>query len=367
MDKKNKPKDIDKHDGWLPPGSLTDMLVPRIYGDTPSMMEVPIAYEPDDLKGADAVFLGIPWEGGHLLDSANFATFGERPPDPDAIISRGGAYKAPEWLRKYSVHHTIKSSGWRWPEFGEGFALPDYLDVVDYRDVEVKEYDVEETAHRAIEKVADIVKAGAIPLVIGGDHSIPYMTMRAISDNTSGKTGIIWFDTHYDLVWCEDRLTSGNQLHRIFHTCEADPSNLVLVGIHGTQNMEEWELTAKGIGSTVFTMGDVEEMGIEEVIARSIEIAGRDTERIYVSLDVDVLDPIHFPAQKYPHPFGITSHQIRTALRMISREANLAGLDMCCIGPDYDFKGISAMTANRLFVEALAGMALRMGKKVREK
>ncbi len=363
MNTKDNSIDIDNHAGCFPAGSLTEAVVPRVYGDTPSMMEVPIAYEPDDLTGADAVFLGIPWEGARLLDSVNFATSGKRPPDPDAVISRGGAYKAPEWLRKYSVHHTIKASGWRWPEFGPGFALPDYLHVVDYRDVEVKEYDVEETARRAIAKVGDIVQAGAVPLVIGGDHSIPYMTMRAISDHTAGKTGIIWFDTHYDLMWCEDRLTSGTQLHRIFHTCEADPRNLVLIGIHGTQNMEEWELTAKGIGSTVFTMGDIEQMGIEEVMARAIEIAGRDTERTYVSLDVDVLDPIHFPAQKYPHPFGITTREIRTALRMISRESNLAGLDMCCIGPDYDFKGISAMTANRLFVEVLAGMALRRGKK----
>ncbi|MBL7063413.1 MAG: arginase family protein [Anaerolineae bacterium] len=332
---------------------------PRVYGDTPSFMELPVAWDADDLKGADAIFVGIPWEGDRILNSTTFATMGERPADPDAILTRSGAYDAPEYIRKYSVHYSVLSSGGLWPEVGPGFRLPDHVKVVDYRDVEVKEWDVEETARRAIDKVSDIVRAGAVPLVIGGDHSIPYMVMKAISDNTQGKTGIVFFDTHYDLTPAGGRLNAGNALGRIFASCQVDPKNLVEIGIRGTQSPAEWAQVAEWIGCTVFTITDVEKVGMHEVIARAIEIASQDTERIYVSLDVDVIDPLHFPAQKYPDAFGLTARQVREALRVLSRETNLAGFDICCIGPAYDHKGTSALIANRFYVEVLIGLALR--------
>jgi arginase family enzyme len=182
---------------------------PRIYGDTPSFMEAPIAYSPEDLEGADVVFMGFPWEGGQQLSSTTFAETGTRPPDPEAIIARSGAYEAPEYIRKYSEHYSLAVSGGFYPEEGEGFRLADHLIIMDYRDVEVKLWDVEETSRRAIEKVADIVKVGAIPLVFGGDHSTPYPIVKGISDYSEGKIGVINFDSHYD-IGLSGRLSAEN-------------------------------------------------------------------------------------------------------------------------------------------------------------
>jgi hypothetical protein len=86
------------------------------------------------------------------------------------------------------VHYALPFSGGFYPDVGPDFKILDYLNIMDYRDVEVKEWDVERTVTRSIDKIYDIVKAGAIPLMFGGDHSIPYPVMKAISDNREGKT-----------------------------------------------------------------------------------------------------------------------------------------------------------------------------------
>lgn len=332
---------------------------PRIYSDVASFMEIPIGYNPEDLKGADAVFVGLPWEGVQQIDSTTFAETGPRPPDPDAVVARSGAYKAPAYIRRYSVHYALSISGGYYPEVAPDFRLADYLHIMDYRDVEVKMWDVEETTRRAVERIGHIVQAGAVPLVFGGDHSIPYPVVKAISDNSEGKIGVINFDSHYDLGLA-GRLNAGNAFGKIMENCQAEPENLAIVGIKGgAYNTPAMHQLALDLGVSVFTIGDVEEMGIKEVVQRAVEAAGRGTDKIYVSLDADSIDPVSFPAQKYAEPFGITARQIREALRFISRETDLCGFDMVCIGPDYDHKGVGALTAVKFYLEVLKGLALR--------
>jgi arginase family enzyme len=341
-------------------GDLEGLVMKRrIYGDTPSFMEAPIAYTPEDLEGADVVFVGLPWEGGIQINSTTFATTGARPPDPDAVISRSGAYQAPAYIREYSIHYSLIISDGYYPDVGEDFCLSNHLRMMDYSDVDVVERDVEETTRRAVEKVGDIVKAGAIPLVFGGDHSTPYPIVKAISDNLEGKIGVINFDSHYD-IGIGGRLNAGNAFGKIMENCQAEPENLVIIGIKGgAYNTPKMHQLTKDIGATLFTIADVERMGIQEVVKRAVEIAGKGTERIYVTLDSDAMDPATFPAQKYPDPFGLSALQVRDALRMISRESNLCGFDLVCVGPAYDHKGIGGLTACRFYIEVLQGLALR--------
>jgi arginase family enzyme len=332
---------------------------PRIYGDTPSFMEVPIAYTPEDLASADAVFIGFPWEGLQQIDSSTFAETGPRPPDPDAIIARSGAYQAPEYIRKYSVHYSLAISGGFFPEEGETFRLVDHLTIMDYRDVEVKLWDVEETSRRAIEKVGDIVKAGAVPLVFGGDHATPYPIVKAISDHSDGKIGVINFDSHYD-IGLSGRLNAENAFGKIMDNCRADPENLAIIGIRGgSYNTPGMHKLAKDLGVSLYTNADVRRLGIEAVVRKAIEAAGRGTDKIYVSLDADSMDAVSFPAQKYPDPLGLSAHEIEASLRILSREANLCGVDLVCVGPAYDHKGVGALTACRYFIEVLKGLAVR--------
>jgi len=207
--------------------------------------------------------------------------------------------------------------------------------------------------HRVMQRVSDIVEAGAIPMVFGGDHSIPYPIVRAISDHKQGNIGIINFDVHYDNSW-GGRLTEGNQFARIFDTCQAEPENMVLIGIKGgaynTPNMHEVE---EQVGFTIITIDDVEKLGIREVTNCAMEVTARNADRVYVSLDVDAIEPTNFPAQKYPDPFGLTTRQVREAIRILPKKVKIAGFDMVCIEPRYDDMGIDGLTACRFYIEML--------------
>jgi agmatinase len=345
----------------------------RVHDDVPSFMEVPIAWNARELEGADVAFLGIPWEGPIHMGPVYWASCGPRPADPDALTEgRSGAYAAPDYIRTCSAPYSVNVSGGFYPEVGPDFRLVDHLTMYDYRDVDADKWEVEVFCDRAIEKVSDIVKAGAVPIVFGGDHSIPYPVVRGISDNSKGKIGIVLFDSHYDNAYGGEvpppyhdlgKLNAGNAFYKIFDTCQAEPANMAVIGIKGgAYNTPLMHELALKLGYTIFTNEQVEEMGIEEVTKRAIEAASRDTDRVYVSLDVDVIDPVTMPAQKYPDPFGIPARDVRRALSMISRETELAGFDMVCMGPAYDFKGLGGLTAVRLYLEVLKGMAIRKSR-----
>jgi len=347
----------------------------RINGDTPSFLGLPIAWEAKELEGADIVFVGFPWEGLRHETPSTWLTAGPRSVDPESIMSRGSADQAPTWIRQNSIRYSFHIGGGYFMETGPDFILMDNFKMFDYRDVEIKEWDVEESARRAIDKVADIVKAGAIPLVLGGDHSTPYPIVRAISDNSEGKIGIICFDAHYDSMYGGSfpyphgdfgRLNCGNAFYKIFDTCQSEPENMVFIGVKegGAYNTPLMHKLAQELEMTIFTSTDVEQMGMETVVNKAIEVASKGTDKIYVSLDADSLDPVEFPAQKATDPFGLPTRQVVEALKIISRDTNLAGFDLVCMAPAYDIKGVSALTSCKFFIEILKGLAIKkMGKK----
>ncbi|MBW2369398.1 MAG: arginase family protein [Deltaproteobacteria bacterium] len=349
------------------------LVRPRIHDDVPSFMEVPIAWKAEHLEGADVVFLGFPWEGVVYETASSFVSCSPRQVNPDVDHEgRRGAYDAPNHIRKYSTEYSLGTSGGFYPEIAPDFRLADHLMLMDYRDVEVDYWDVEISTERAIEKVGDIVKAGAVPFVFGGDHSTPYPIVRGISDNSEGKIALILFDGHYDNAYGGEfphpdkdmgRLNAGNAFYKILDTCQVEPEDWVTIGIKGggynTPLMAE---LAKKMGNTVFTIGDVEEMGMVEVMKRTLEIVSKRADKVYVSLDFDSIDPLTLPAQKYFEPFGLHARDVKKALSMISQNTNLAGFDSVCMGPAYDLKGLGGRVAARLYVELLKGIAVSKWK-----
>ncbi|MBW2368012.1 MAG: arginase family protein [Deltaproteobacteria bacterium] len=362
-------EDFHMHDPVL---SLMEL---RIHDDVPSMMQAPIAWETEDLTGADAVFVGIPLEGPFQSeDGQSFVSCGPREVKPDKLQGRSGTWDSPDYIRKCSKEYNLPGTGGHYPEIGSKFRLVEHIEIMDYGNVALDTIvDTEEAGRRAISKVGDIVKAGAVPLVFGGDHSIPYPVVRAISDNTEGKTGIIWFDKHYDIDYggksprpynTFTRLNAGNAMYRILESCDVDPKNICLIGIGGgNYNSPGMLKIAKELGLTIFTHEDVLNQGMAEVIGQAIEVTGRGTERTYITVDVASMDSMTFPAQKYPDPYGISFQEMMQAMKMISTQTNVAGIDTCCIGPAYDVNGVGGMGACRMYIEILKGLALKKMKK----
>lgn len=369
----------DQKDQWLEiisKGSVFDAgsgFQNRIHSDVPSFMNSVVAYEPRHLVGLDAAFLGIPWEGGVGIGGGAWATCGPRDNIRDEFELRTGTYDAPDYIRRWSDQYQglLDPETSFYPEVYDdfNFKLGALLKVADYGNVEIKEWDAVESMNRAYLKICDIVKGGAVPLVMGGDHSIPYPIVKGINDNTSGKMGVIWFDRHYDNVYGGDlpypdiemgRPNSGNALYKMLDECNIDPANVAMIGPGGGDtNFRGMVEIMEMLGIKVWTITEVEEQGIEAIIEQAIEIAGAGTERTYVTLDADVMDPITYPAMRWSEPFGISAREIRKSLAMITAKLNVAGFDISCTGPAYDHHGIGGQTAARFYIEILVQMALK--------
>lgn len=330
-----------------------------LYGDVPTFMELPHAPGAGELEGADVAFLGMGYEGVKIDSPHTYLPELATPAGPDAIYYRTGADKAPEAVRRYSIHYSIHHAYGLFVEYAPDFYIFRHLRAVDAGDVAVVPGDPETSFRRCQERVGEILTAGAVPLVCGGDHAVTLPVVRAVAGATPGNLGILHFDTHYDLAWDPPHF-AGSQWAQILRLPNVRTRNFCQVGIRGLRQVPFENEVARKLGHRVFTITDIEREGIQTVIAAALEQACDGTDGVYVSLDIDLIDPVYCPAQKYPEPAGLTSKQIIAALRQIGQATAIKGFDLCCLGPQYDDRvGTGSHLAARLFVEVMAAMAWR--------
>ena len=331
-----------------------------IQRDIPSFMELPIINTEEQMKEKDIIFLGVPYEGVKIKDPLTFIPPIATPIDEKElkIYSRSGAYEAPEAVRRNSIYYSINHCDGFFPEMEKDFILMNEIKTGDYGDIEINiKQDTQKTMDQITEVYETIYGNGAIPMTMGGDHLVPFPIIHGLSKVSNDNIGIIVFDSHLDMSW-EPKYWAGSQWARIFELGIVKPKNFVQIGIRGFRQSYQWKYAAEELGYTYFTMTDVEELGIKEVTRRAVEIASDGTSGIYTSLDYDVLEPGLAPAQKFPDPNGLTSREIITALKMISKNKVL-GFDICCMSPKYDYNGLGSQLAARCIVEVMGGIGLR--------
>ena len=191
------------------------VMQPILWGDVPTFMEAPAAASAHELAGADVAVLGIPYEGVKLLDPVTYAPPLAAPAPEGSIYYRTGADQGPAAIRRHSVFYSLRHGRGLMPEVGRDLVILDHLRMVDYGDVAVDPGDVEATFLRAHEKLADILAAGAVPIVLGGDHSIPIPVLQVLAGKLTGKLGVVTFDSHFDLSF-EPKYWAGSQWARAF-------------------------------------------------------------------------------------------------------------------------------------------------------
>jgi len=331
-------------------------MAPILRDDIPTFMEAPHAASVAELEGADVAILGIPFEGVRLLDPVTYAPATASPASADSIYYRSGADLGPEAIRRHSVFYSLRHGRGLVPEVDRDLVIADHLKVIDYGDVTVAAGDAETTFMRAHDKLADIYAAGAVPIVFGGDHSIPIPVLQVLAGKLSGKLGIVTFDSHFDMSF-EPKYWAGSQWARAFELGVVEPENFVQIGIRGGRESLADKAVADELGYRYYTMSDVDELGIETVAQEALEAATAGTEALYVSLDIDVVDPA-YGGQKYPDPAGLSARELLRALRILSR-GHLAGFDICCLAPRYDLQGHLSQLAARAALEVIAGLALQ--------
>jgi agmatinase len=233
------------------------------------------------------------------------------------------------------------------------------LRVVDFGDAAVLPADPVRT-HGQIERtVGQVVAAGAIPVVLGGDHSITEPNIRAVAAKR-GPLGLVHFDTHTDTGTevFDVELSHGTPMYRLVRDGHVDGSRYVQIGLRGYWPGETEFAWQRDNGITSFFMHDVRELGIREVVDRSVAAVGAGP--VFLTVDVDALDPAFAPGTGTPEPGGMTSSDLLWACREIARRLEVVGVDVVEVLPTaIGSADATALVADRVVREALTGIAQR--------
>jgi agmatinase len=238
----------------------------------------------------------------------------------------------------------------------DGFEV---LKVVDFGDAAVLPANPV-ASHAAIEAlVGEVVDAGPLPIVLGGDHSIAEPDIRAIA-RRRGPLGLIHFDTHTDTgeTVFGAELSHGTIMYRLVEQGHVDPARYVQVGLRGYWPGEKEFGWQRERGVTSLFMHDVRDRGIRAVVEDALAATGAGP--VFLSVDVDVLDPAFAPGTGTPEPGGMTSADLLWACREIGSRAELVGMDIVEVSPtQVGGADTTALIADRVVREVITGLALR--------
>jgi arginase family enzyme len=318
-------------------------VVPIVEGDIPTLFEAPSGGPAD----GNVVLLGVPFEGVKVRDRHTLLPDGASGAPPDSIYFRTGADLAPNEIRRQSVYYSIEHEGGVAEELG-GRVLTEAVRLVDAGNHDLA------GAERVAEAAA---RAGAATVALGGDHLVPLALLRGLQRGRRRRLGLLVLDSHYDLHEAPP-LWAGSQWRTAFAEGLLDPRDVTLVGMRGVRHSPDERAAAAALGIEVVPLHLLESQGMDAVratIAR--RLAGVDA--VYVSLDVDVVDPAFCPAQKYPEAAGLTARETLALLRAGFDAAPVAGFDLCCLSPQYDERGRGALFAARCALEAVYACARR--------
>jgi agmatinase len=295
------------------------------FSDVRTFMRLP---NTRDLPNADAAIVGAPFDTG--------ATF------------RAGARFGPEGIR--SASHLLRRYN---PSLG--VAIFDHLSVIDYGDVPVVPGYIESSYERIAKGLEPIHRAGVVPIVLGGDHSIALPELRAAA-TVHGPLALVQFDSHPD-TWDSyfgERHTHGTPFRRAVEEGLLDISRSIQVGMRGSiYDRGDWD-DAREMGFDLVPTDEVRELGIPSVIDRIRERT--DGAKVYVSFDVDFVDPAYAPGTGTPEIGGFTSREAQEFVRGLAG-LEIVGCDVVEVYPAYDHAQITALLAANVAHEFLSLLA----------
>lgn len=304
---------------------LSGYVVPR-YGGMPTFMRLPYR---ETAEGLDIALIGVPWDGG--------------------TTNRAGARHGPREIRNMSTFMR---------KFHEETHVSPYdqAQCADIGDSSVNPIDLMDTLKRVEDCVAEVHAAGARPLTAGGDHLISLPILRAIARD-QGPLGMVHFDAHTDTndrYFGESKYTHGTPFRRAVEEGLLDPARIVQIGIRGSIYDPKDFDWGEQQGIRVIKIGEYFEMGVDAVIAEARRVAGSGP--VYVSFDVDGLDPVYAPGTGTPEIGGFSTFD---ALKMIRglRGLDVVGGDVVEVAPPFDPSGNTALVGATMMFEILCIMA----------
>ena len=319
-----------------------DELHPSYIG-MPTYLGTPFAVNGKELKSmnADIAIIGAPVDMG--------------------VVGRPGARYGPRAIRQADY----------WPKPAklsnlyhlnlEVFPLKE-MNVVDFGDANCPPSSLEKS-HEAVEKkVTEALNADTIPIVLGGDHSVTWPSATAVAKKYGyGNVGMVHFDAHADTresSYGDVLIGHGSPMRRLIESGAIPGKNFVQIGLRGPWPPPVDQKWMKDQGMRWHLMAEIEKKGFDSVLEMAISEALDGPDKLYISVDVDVMDPAFAPGTGTPEPGGISSLELLRAIREIVLSKGMVAMDVVEVAPVYDQPGdITAQAAHRCIYEAISALA----------
>ena len=294
-----------------------------------TFMQAPFLQDMRQLGGQDVVVVGAPLDAGTTY--------------------RPGTRFGPEALRRVSA----LGYGYN-PE--RGVDLRESLNMVDVGDIQVIPANIEKSFDQIALAIGYITERNVFPVVLGGDHSIGYPDIRGTAPYIDGNIGIIHFDRHSDLSEKSyDERMHGSPFFHATNIANAPATNLVQIGIGGWVGSKPGMKVARDRKATVITIEDIEHFGLERIMEYALEIAWKGARTVWLSFDIDSVDPAFAPGTGTPEPGGLLPREVLKMVRIAAREG-FQGMELVEVSPPYDVSDITALLGGRVIMDVLAAL-----------
>jgi agmatinase len=287
---------------------------------------------------ADVVILGAPFDGG--------------------TSNRAGARFGPQLIRQTDY---LPHDGSRPSLALRVDGLRD-LRVYDAGDVEMFSGDAARSVRDLQAAVYEVTRNGAIPLILGGDHTIAWPDAAGVAQQLGqGRISMIHFDAHADTGNIEfgSLIGHGQPMRRLIESGAVRGDRFLQVGLRGywpPPDTLDWMAEQR---MRSYEMTEIGERGLSTCLTEAFGIATDDCDGVFLSVDIDVCDPGHAPGTGTPEPGGLSARQLLDSVRRIGYELPVVGVDVVEVSPPYDHADITAFLANRVVLEVLSGIARR--------
>lgn len=287
----------------------------------------------DSAKGLDFAIAGAPFDTASSFRSGS--RFG-----PNAIRNISAMMKPNNVILQVNIMDSLKGG-----DLGDFNITPGYIHPT---------YD-------AIEKgVADIIKEDAIPIILGGDHSITLAELRAVAKK-HGPVALVHFDSHSDL--CDEvfgqKYNHGTPFRRALEEGLLDPSHSIQIGMRGSLYDPNEHKMASELGMKLIPAHKVREMGFDALVQ---EIQNRVGDaKCFLTFDIDFVDPAYAPGTGTPEVGGFTSYESLNLVRSV-KNLNFIGFDIVEVLPAYDHGELTAYLAANIVFEYLSILASKKNK-----
>ena len=274
-------------------------------------------------------------------------------PHDSGTTYRPGTRFGPQGIRRISALYTPYN-------YEMGVDLREQIRLCDVGDIFTIPANNEKSFDQISKGIAHVFASGAFPIILGGDHSIGFPTVRGVCRHLGDKkVGIIHFDRHVD--------TQEIDLDERMHTCpwfhatnmaNAPAKNLVQLGIGGWQVPREGVKVCRERGTNVLTVTDICEMGLEAAAQFAIERATDGTDCVYISFDIDCIDAGFVPGTGWPEPGGLLPREALKLLELIVRNVPVCGLELVEVSPPYDISDMTSLMACRVICDTMAHLVV---------